>query len=86
MTSAIDQEHRRDRLLVDLDPSVHDRLLRAASTREVSVQQYVVEAIEERLREDDGTESATMTATTDPVLARLWDNPYDAAYDRLPPR
>ena len=39
-----------------------------------------------RLREDPGDdhEEIALTAKTDPVLARLWDNPRDAAYDRLP--
>jgi hypothetical protein len=32
-----------------------------------------------------GEERATvLTATSDPVLARLWENDKDAAYDALP--
>ena len=50
------------------------------------MQQYVLEAIEERLREDLGDEGEGMlalTAKADPVLAELWDNEKDAEYDRL---
>jgi hypothetical protein len=46
----------------------------------------VLEAIEERLREDLGDENEAMlglSAKTDSVLAELWDNKKDAEYDRL---
>ena len=42
--------------------------------------------VEERLQEDLGDEGEgglALTAKADPVLADLWDNPKDAAYDRL---
>ncbi len=50
------------------------------------MRQYVLEAVEERLQEDLGDEGKrvlALTAKADPVLADLWDNPKDAAYDRL---
>ncbi len=46
----------------------------------------MLEAIEERLREDLGEEDEgvlTLTAKADPVLAELWDNPKDSEYGRL---
>jgi len=48
----------------------------------------VLEAVGERLKEDLGEEATrenllALTAPADPVLAELWDNPKDAAYDRL---
>ncbi len=52
----------------------------------MSVRQYVVEAIEERLRDDLGDEGEwllALHAKADPLLADLWDNRRDAAYDRL---
>ena len=58
----------------------------AAAKRDLTVRRYVLEALEERLREDlgdDGDSVLTLTAQTDPVLAALWDNRRDAAYDRL---
>lgn len=57
-----------------------------AGSADVSVRQYVVEAIEERLCEDLGDEGEgllALNATADPLLAELWDNRRDAAYDRL---
>jgi hypothetical protein len=62
------------------------RLRLAAARRDVTVRQYVLDAIEERLREDLGIEgepALALTRKTDPVLADLWDNAKDAAYDRL---
>jgi hypothetical protein len=50
------------------------------------VRRYVLEAVEERLREDLGDDGAGilgLTEKTDPVLADLWNNRNDAEYDRL---
>ena len=77
---------KRPRISVDVLPEVRKRLRLAAAKRDLTVQQYVLEAIEEQLREDLGEEDEgvmTLTAKADPVLADLWDNPKDAAYDRL---
>jgi uncharacterized protein (DUF1778 family) len=77
---------KRPRISVDVLPEVRRRLRLAAAKRDLTVQQYVLEAIEEQLREDLGEEDEgvmALTAKADPVLADLWDNPKDAAYDRL---
>jgi hypothetical protein len=70
-------------------PALRRRLRIAAAKRDLTVSGYVLEAIEERLRDDlaDETEGVLgLTAAADPVLAELWDNRRDAAYERLPPR
>lgn len=77
---------QRLRISVDVAPEVRRRLRLAAAKRDVTVRQYVLEVIEEQLRQDlgDTVESElVLTAKTDPVLAQLWDNPKDAAYDDL---
>jgi uncharacterized protein (DUF1778 family) len=77
---------KRPRISLDVVPEVRRRLRLAAAKRDLTVQQYVLEAIEERLRDDLGDEREAMlalTAKTDPVLAELWDNPRDAEYDRV---
>ncbi len=77
---------KRPRISVDVMPEVRRRLRLAAAKRDLTVRQYVLDAIEERLREDLGDEDEGMSALTgkaDPVLAELWDNRRDAAYDRL---
>jgi uncharacterized protein (DUF1778 family) len=77
---------KRPRISVDVMPEVRRRLRLAAAKRDLTVRQYVLEAIEERLREDLGEEGEavlTLTAKEDPVLAELWDNPKDSQYDRL---
>ncbi len=86
MGRAMQSSPKRPRISVDVLPAVRRRLRLAAAKRDLSVQRYVLEAIEEQLREDLGEEddgAMTLTAKSDPVLAELWDNPKDAAYDRL---
>lgn len=86
MARAMTSSAKRPRISVDVVPEVRRRLRLAAAKRDLTVRQYVLEAIEERLREDLGDEEEGMlalTATSDPVLAELWDNPKDSEYDRL---
>ncbi len=77
---------KRPRISIDVVPETRRRLRLAAAKRDLTVRQYILDALEERLREDLGREAdglLALTADADPVLARLWDNPRDAAYDRL---
>ena len=77
---------KRPRISVDVLPEVRRRLRMAAAKRDLTIREYVLEAIEERLREDLGEEDEgvlSLTAKADPVLAELWDNPKDSEYDRL---
>ena len=77
---------KRPRISIDVVPEVRRRLRLAAAKRDLTIRQYVLEAIEERLREDLGDESEgvlALTAQADPVLAELWDNPRDSEYDRI---
>jgi uncharacterized protein (DUF1778 family) len=86
MGRAMQSSSKRPRISVDVLPAVRRRLRLAAAKRDLSVQQYVLEAIEEQLREDLGEEddgATALTAKSDPVLAEIWDNPKDSAYDRL---
>ncbi len=86
MARPMESSAKRPRISVDVLPEVRRRLRLAAAKRDLTVRQYVLEAIEERLREDlgdDGEPVLALTAKTDPVLAELWDNQRDAAYDRL---
>ena len=86
MPRVMESSVKRPRVSVDVVPEVRRRLRLAAARRDVSVRQYVLEAIEERLREDlgeEGEELLALNAKADPLLAKLWDNRKDAAYDRL---
>jgi hypothetical protein len=77
---------KRPRISIDVQPTVRRRLRLAAAKRDLTIRQYVLEAIEGRLREDLGDEGEgvlALTAKADPVLAEVWDNPRDGAYDRL---
>lgn len=86
MARPMESAAKRPRISVDVKPEVRRRLRLAAAKRDLTVRQYVLEAIEERLREDVGDEGEgllALTARVDPVLADLWDNPRDSEYDRL---
>lgn len=77
---------KRPRISIDVVPEVRRRLRLAAAKRDLTVRQYVLEAIEERLHQDLGDEgegALMLTAKADPVLADLWNNPRDAKYDRV---
>ena len=89
MPRSMQSTTKRPRISVDVVPEVRRRLRLAAARRDLTVSQYVLEAIEERLREDlpdEVGELLALKASADPVLAELWDNSKDAAYDRLQSR
>jgi predicted Holliday junction resolvase-like endonuclease len=82
------KEQRRSRLSIDVPLEAHRRIHIAAARRDQSMREYVWEAIEARLRRDLVNELASgdltaLTEQADPVLAELWNNPRDAAYDKL---
>ena len=86
MARPMESSAKRPRISIDVQPELRRRLRMAAAKHDRTVRQYVLEAIEERLREDLGDEGEGMlslTARADPVLAELWGNKKDAEYDRL---
>ena len=86
MARPMESSAKRTGISLDVLPEVRRRLRVAAAKRDLTVRQYVLEAVEERLQEDLGDEGKrvlALTAKADPVLADLWDNLKDAAYDRL---
>ena len=85
MAKPMESSAKRPGISIDVLTEVRRRLRVAAARRDLTVQQYVLEAVEQRLREDLGDEGKrvlALTAKADPVVADLWDNPKDAAYDR----
>jgi uncharacterized protein (DUF1778 family) len=86
MARPMESSAKRPRISIDVQPEVRRLLRLAAAKRDLTIRQYVLEAIQERLQEDlgdDGAGAVALTAKTDPVLAELWDNRRDAEYDRL---
>ena len=83
---AITQEQRA-RLSIDVPREARRRIHIAAAMRDQSIRDYVWEAVEARLKEDLANDAAAdlvaLNGRADPVLADLWDNPKDAAYDKL---
>ena len=81
-------DQRRARLSIDVSRDARRRIHIAAAKRDQSIRDYVWDAVEARLKHDlaDELSAADLIALTeraDPVLAKLWDNPKDAAYDEL---
>ena len=86
MARSIEATTKRPRISIDVEPEVRRRLRLAAAKPDLTVRRYILEAIEEQLKEDLGDEGEgvlALTAKADPVLAELWDNRQDAEYDRL---
>ena len=79
--------HRRARLSIDVPREARRRVHMAAASRDQSIREYVWEAVEARLKQDlisdPGRNPIALTEQDDRVLADLWDNPKDAAYDKL---
>lgn len=83
MARAVDPSRNRVRISVDVEPAFRRRLRLAAARSDLTVREYVLGAIRDRLRRgSDGDAAPILTAATDPVLAELWSNEQDAAYDR----
>jgi uncharacterized protein (DUF1778 family) len=79
---------RRARLSIDVPREARRRIHIAAAKRDQSIRDYVWEAVEARLTRDlaDELSAADLVALNeraDPALADLWNNPKDAAYDKL---
>ena len=68
------------RLTIDLAPALHSRLKVVVARRGITMREYCVRAIERQLGEEP---AEYLTAEADPVLAEIWDNEDDAAYDNL---
>jgi hypothetical protein len=71
---------KRPRISIDVQPQIRRRPRLAAAKRDLTIRRYVLQTIEDHLREDLGEGS---TVWPRPVLAGLWDNRKDAEYDRL---
>jgi uncharacterized protein (DUF1778 family) len=81
-------QDRRARLSIDVPREARRRIHIAAAKRDQSIREYVWEAVEARLKQDlahelSAAELVALSELADPVLADLWDNPKDAAYDKL---
>ena len=86
MARPMELSAKRPRISIDVQPDIRRRLRLAAAKRDLTLRQYVLEAIEDRLRQDLGDRADPILALatkTDPILAEVWDNRKDAEYDRL---
>ena len=77
----------RARRSIDVTRETQRRIRLAAVQEDQTIGQDLPDAIEARRDDDLHDETAAnpvaLRASADPVLAELWDNPADAAYDEL---
>ena len=74
------------RLSIDVTHGARRRIRLAAARSDQSIREYVLAAVEAKLKDDlpdDAGDLMSLTESADPVLADLWDNPIDAVYDEL---
>jgi hypothetical protein len=76
------------RLTVNVPMEMKQRVQLICARRRLTMREYLTRALEERLASDlapssEGSSLLALTARADPVLAELWANEKDAAYDRL---
>ena len=76
------------RLTVNIPVELKQRVQLICARRQLSIREYLTQALEERLTSDlalpaEGSNLLALTERADPVLAELWANEKDAAYDRL---
>lgn len=76
------------RLTVSVPLELKQRVQLICARRRLSMDEYLTETLEERLAKDltlsdDDGSWLTLTARADPVLAELWGNEKDAAYESL---
>ena len=88
MSKEMSPAAKRPRISIDIDPEMRRRIRVAAAKKDILVSQYVLDAVKERLCQDlDEVEMLnnllTLDAKSDPLLADLWDNKKDIAYDSL---
>ena len=81
-------QQRRARLSIDVPREARRRIHIAAAKCDQSIRDYVWEAVEARLTHDlandvSAADLVALNERADPVLADLWDNPRDAAYDKV---
>jgi hypothetical protein len=70
---------KRTRIAVDVTPTVRRRIRLAAARKDLTIREYVRQALDRQLESDLAT---ALHAADDPVLADLWDNAADGVYDR----
>jgi uncharacterized protein (DUF1778 family) len=88
VSNDISSTGKRPRISIDVDPETRRRIRVAAAQKNLLVSQYILKAVKERLWQDLGEQEdldslLTLNAKYDPLLADLWNNKKDAAYDCL---
>ena len=77
----------RIRLTIDISRKLKRRLRLVAAKQDITMREYLLQVLEEHLAQDlpagEEEELLALSSESDPVLAELWDNDRDAAYDDL---
>jgi uncharacterized protein (DUF1778 family) len=81
-------QEQRARLSIDVSREARRRIHIAAAKRDQSIREYVWQAVEARLQQDQAEDLsagdlAALNYRADALLAELWDNAKDPAYDKF---
>ena len=72
------------RISFEVEPALHRGVRVAAADKGVPVRQFMLETIEERLRQEaNARETDGLFDIAGPAFQRDWDNGWDAACDKL---
>ncbi len=72
------------RISFEIEPALHRAVRVAAAAKGMTVRQFMLETIEERLRQEaNGRDTDELFGIAGPALQRDWDNEWDAVYDKL---
>ncbi len=84
MNSKKNPVQNRNRLSIDIDSKEHQRIKVFATLNGISIREYVLTSIRERLeRESEEKQLLAMTNQISPALKEIWDNEQDEAYNEL---
>lgn len=81
-------DSNRTRLTIDLPPKIKQHLRLVAAQRDISMREYIIETLEEKLARDlvelaEQEGLLALSARADTVLTELWDIEKDSAYDQI---
>lgn len=76
----------RERLSIDVLSEEHRRIKMYAAFHGETLREYIIKSVQERLRQETEQKELLGLVTNlsqDSILSQIWDNPKDAAYDKI---
>lgn len=72
------------RISFEVEPELHRAVRVSAAAQGMTVRQFMLEALEERLRQEENRrDTDELFGIAAPAFQRDWDNEWDAVYDKF---